>query len=1050
MPDYLKSALDIGRSHIDRDASKAARNPSEAQTKAGNYVKGHVRIHGLDISIENPRGSQRHGVSRDGKRWSVTLPAHYGYVKGSVGSDGDHVDCYIGPDPHSDRVYVVDQIDAKTGKYDEHKCLIGFKSHDAATDAYKRAFSDGKGKDRIGAVTELSIEKFKDWLRSDDTKKPLSFGRNNFASGGKVDMPLIKSGSRDAISENIKTEMGEGGKNRSQAVAIALDVARRAKKRAKGERVGYAGGGNTVADDSRDYVENGLGRAAEMGKLRRQVQAKALSGIDPEEKDIAALEAYKPEILKRQLGMMPYAFAGPAAGAILSRPAAAGAAALLGAFAPSAMGEGNEIPQDAKDDMARFLADWQKVNPRGTSNRAAIEDAARRAYQDSDIGRRMNDPHFNYSAAAKARNERAFMDDYFARNPASTDEPIEAYSKRGMAAWNDRRRLALEDTASQRADAAYKKLMADRPWNETPFEDTWWGRNVNPTETPLVVGGASGLGLGLKDAYSQHSAAARWEDALDKAAAATTPTASLAAKSRIGAAQAGAGKGYGYGVPIALGAIEGLGSTALPVIWNRGLADANPERKAIEAALAELPAGHPDRYRWEPRLNDPKAPGYAPEINPAKSRADAVTWDDIGANALQRAGLGAAAATFGRLPGTIMSPSKGRLGELEARTAEAAMTPAQVADEAKRMLGIRGVEDAYGEAVADSKMRALKTARDLSESRQIGSTAPALTARTGQLQREADSLEAGAGTGLKDSPVAEPEVGPAMYPGRRSVSVLPEPVVGPSPVTTPRAIYRGLPEGPSPGIEAETSPLALEAPPAVIKPEGVHHIHFQPRDETGRVAGPPEYPKRITREKGTIVAPASKANAKGNRTINQDAKADPVVTEDVDAGPTLNGKKVPKKPDYVIPDDDPIGKGRKSGGAVEKAMEVARRYAAGGSVHVGPVVGSTGGRDDALPINVPSGAFVLPADTVSGIPGAGGNTLAGMKILEKQFGRPMASGGQAVPIKISDGEFVISPEQVRKIGNGDMDAGHRALDAFVRKVRAHHVSTLKSLPGPAK
>jgi hypothetical protein len=41
-------------------------------------------------------------------------------------------------------------------------------------------------------------------------------------------MPLIKSASKKAVSQNIKTEMAHG-KPQRQAVAIALSVARRAK-----------------------------------------------------------------------------------------------------------------------------------------------------------------------------------------------------------------------------------------------------------------------------------------------------------------------------------------------------------------------------------------------------------------------------------------------------------------------------------------------------------------------------------------------------------------------------------------------------------------------------------------------------------------------------------------------------------------------------------------------------------------------------------------------------------------------------------------------------
>jgi hypothetical protein len=178
------------RSHIDRAAAKAARKPSDGQKEAGNYRKGKIRLHGLDITIENPRGSIRSGVDKDGKPWNVRLPDHYGYLNRTEGSDGDHVDCYIGRHPMSSRVFVVDQVDADSGEHDEHKCLIGYETEEQAVSAYKRAFSDGRGADRIGSVEEMDIDEFKEWLHDNgDLPKYAAGGRVGYAAGGALDLP---------------------------------------------------------------------------------------------------------------------------------------------------------------------------------------------------------------------------------------------------------------------------------------------------------------------------------------------------------------------------------------------------------------------------------------------------------------------------------------------------------------------------------------------------------------------------------------------------------------------------------------------------------------------------------------------------------------------------------------------------------------------------------------------------------------------------------------------------------------------------------------------
>lgn len=121
----------------------------------------------------------------------------------------------------------------------------------------------------------------------------------------------------------------------------------------------------------------------------------------------------------------------------------------------------------------------------------------------------------------------------------------------------------------------------------------------------------------------------------------------------------------------------------------------------------------------------------------------------------------------------------------------------------------------------------------------------------------------------------------------------------------------------------------------------------------------------------------------------------------------------------------------------------------GDQLQVGSIIGHSDGRADDKPISVPTGSYVIPADVVSAM--GSGNTLAGMKALKSTFGEARGSAEQrAVPIRISDGEFVMTPEQVAELGRGDIGQGHRILDAFVKYVRDNHIKTLQSLPGPAQ
>lgn len=166
------SDTDIGLTPHPADAAREAAKdahpePSNPQKDAENYKMGHSRMFGRDISWENAKGSTR--VAKDGS-WKVDdLPYDYGRVRGTKGADGDHVD--IANVGTGDKHFVIDQRDANTGKFDEHKIFANAKDEADAVDHYKRGFSDDRGADRLGAVTEVSPDELKSWLQAPGAKK---------------------------------------------------------------------------------------------------------------------------------------------------------------------------------------------------------------------------------------------------------------------------------------------------------------------------------------------------------------------------------------------------------------------------------------------------------------------------------------------------------------------------------------------------------------------------------------------------------------------------------------------------------------------------------------------------------------------------------------------------------------------------------------------------------------------------------------------------------------------------------------------------------------
>lgn len=166
--------------------------PTEAQKAAGNYKMEHRRVDGYNISIENAKGSVRRGTGADGKPWETSMQNDYGYIRGTEGVDGDHIDVFLSDTPEQGDVFVVDQVN-EDGSFDEHKVMYGFPSVEAAREAYLSNYEPGWT--GLGAITHVSKDEFKKWICSSKRKtKP-------FAEYKSV-KPILYDNQGNPIDEN--------------------------------------------------------------------------------------------------------------------------------------------------------------------------------------------------------------------------------------------------------------------------------------------------------------------------------------------------------------------------------------------------------------------------------------------------------------------------------------------------------------------------------------------------------------------------------------------------------------------------------------------------------------------------------------------------------------------------------------------------------------------------------------------------------------------------------------------------------------------------------
>lgn len=166
------NAVEMVNKAIEEAEKETETDLTPEQKESGDYKKGHVKIQDFDIAIENPKGSVRSGVDKDGKEWSQEMHNTYGYFEGTKGKDSDDVDCFIGPNPLSEDIFVIDQLD-KDGNFDEHKVMFGFDSSEEAREAYLSNYEEGWT--GLGDITKVNVEDFRKWVQKDDVRsKPFT------------------------------------------------------------------------------------------------------------------------------------------------------------------------------------------------------------------------------------------------------------------------------------------------------------------------------------------------------------------------------------------------------------------------------------------------------------------------------------------------------------------------------------------------------------------------------------------------------------------------------------------------------------------------------------------------------------------------------------------------------------------------------------------------------------------------------------------------------------------------------------------------------------
>jgi hypothetical protein len=238
----------------------------------GRKLEGRLEFQGLNVSIETDAGSTRSGVDKEGKPWAVTMTYPYGYIRMTEGVDGDHVDCFVGPNPNATHAYIINTNDPTVNKFDEQKVMLGWDTPETALAAFIENYSSIAF---FRSIEAMSMDEFKKKvLATKDEAIPVT--------AAKIGKDATTSGISTGTGLNAYNLESDGKKKKKKPVVLDTNVAK-----------------DFSSDEARDAT--GKWTAGSGSELWKQPKAEFVGTFEREFPGKTGSEVFTPEEEERYL-----------------------------------------------------------------------------------------------------------------------------------------------------------------------------------------------------------------------------------------------------------------------------------------------------------------------------------------------------------------------------------------------------------------------------------------------------------------------------------------------------------------------------------------------------------------------------------------------------------------------------------------------------------------------------------------------------------------------------------------------------------------------------